>query len=237
MKSKVEYQTAASQLKPEKRVRIAATGVARNKELHHTDRGGDKGTQERVDMAQVESIISGWPEMSRMAAEQTIGFYGPPNEATASRLFWYYNGPWKRTVVYRDEIPHDFPEPHSDMLESVIDYHVPPEKLSEIAAFDGSIIVERTKGEVAARCDLEAANILALNLMHEIVTGKKSVKQARKFCANEMAAYAMNRPAPYAENFQFELPTSEQFDPDKTTIYNKAAIQAVKKVKDKIMGD
>lgn len=232
-----EIQTAASQLKPEKRVRIAATAAASDKKLQNTDHGGDKGSVIRVDMEQVEAIIRLWPETSRMAAEQTIGFYGPPNEATASRLFWYYNGPWKRTVVYRDEIPHDFPEPHSDMLESVIDYHVPPEKTSDIAAFDGSIIVERTKGEVAARCDVEAANILALNMMHEIVTGKKSVKQARKFTASEIAAYVMNRPAPYAENFQFELPTSKQYDTDKTTIGNKAAVQAVKKVKDKILGD
>ncbi|WP_052131424.1 hypothetical protein [Planococcus sp. CAU13] len=229
--------TAASQLKPEKRARIAATAAASNKELHNTDHGGDKGSVTRVDMEQVEAIIRLWPETSRMAAEQTIGFYGPPNEATASRLFWFYNGPWKRTVVYRDEIPHDFPEPHSDMLESVIDYHVPPDKVSDIAAFDGSIIVERTKGEVAARCDLEAANILALNMMHEIVTGKKTVKQARKFTASEMAAYAMNRPAPYAERIQFELPETKQYDTDKTTIGNKAAVQAVKKVKDKILGE
>lgn len=230
------FQTAASSLKPEKRARIAATAAASNKKLHHTEHGGDKGSVQQVDMERVEAIIGLWPKTSRMAAEQTIGFYGPPNEATASRLFWYYNGPWKRTIVYRDEIPHDFPEPHSDMLESVIDYHVPPEKVSDIAAFDGSIIVDRTKGEVSARCDVEAANILALNMMHEIVTGKKSVKQARKFNAKEMSAYIMNRPAPYAEDFQFELPAGKQYDTDKTTIANKAAVQALKKVKDKIVG-
>ncbi|RNF41137.1 hypothetical protein [Planococcus salinus] len=222
--------TAASQLKPEKRMRLAATAAASNKQLHESGTGRDKGTMEQLNIHYVEKIISEWPELSRKAAEQTIGFYGPPNEATNSRLFWFYNGPWKRTVVYRDQIPHDFPEPHVDMLESVIDYHVPPEKMSEIAAFDGSIIVERTKGEVAARCDLEAANILALNLMHDIVTDKKTAKQARKFCANEMAAYALNRPAPYAEQFQFELPAGEQFDTDITTIKKNALVQTVKKL-------
>lgn len=236
MENRKGIQTAASQLKPEKRVRIAATAAASNKELHNTEHGGDQGSAVRVDMERVESIIKLWPETSRMAAEQTIGFYGPPNEATPSRLFWYYNGPWKRTIVYRDEIPHDFPEPHSDMLESVIDYHVPPEKVSEIVEFDGSLIVDRTKGEVAARCDVEAANILALNMMHEIVTGKKTVKQARKFNAKEMSAYILNRSAPYAETFQFDLPAGKQYDTDKTTIANKAAVQAVLKVKDKVIG-
>jgi hypothetical protein len=52
---------------------------------------------------------------------------------------------------------------------------VPPDKFDELAEYDGSVIVERTKGEIAARCDLEGANFLALNLAHEIVTGKRSV--------------------------------------------------------------
>lgn len=236
MKTQNGFPTAARQLKPEKRMRIAATAAASNKRLHTTDHGGDKGSVKRIDMERVEAIIRLWPDTSRMAAEQTIGFYGPPNEATESRLFWYYNFPWKRTIVYRDEIPHDFPEPHSDMLESVIDYHVPPEKVSDVLAFDGSIIVDRTKGEVAARCDVEAANILALNMMHEIVTGKKTVKQARKFNAKEISAYIMNRPAPYAETLQFELPPGKQYDTDKTAIADKAAVQALKKVKDILVG-
>ena len=37
----------------------------------------------------------------------------------------------------------------------------------ELAAFDGAVIVERTKGEMSARCDREAANVLALNLVSE----------------------------------------------------------------------
>jgi hypothetical protein len=40
----------------------------------------------------------------------------------------------------------------------VIDYRVPPEHFSPLAAFDGSVIVERTAGEVSARCHDEQAN-------------------------------------------------------------------------------
>jgi hypothetical protein len=45
--------------------------------------------------------------------------------------------------------------------------------------FDGSILVDRTRGEVAARCDSEAANVLGLNMVHELVTGKRTVEEAR----------------------------------------------------------
>ena len=43
----------------------------------------------------------------------------------------------------------------------------------EIGQYDGSCLVNRTAGEVAAQCDSEAANIITLNLMHEIVTGSR----------------------------------------------------------------
>jgi hypothetical protein len=48
-----------------------------------------------------------------------------------------------------------------------------------LAEFDGSVIAERTAGEVSARCHDEHANFLALNLMHDIVTGAKNVEEAR----------------------------------------------------------
>lgn len=73
---------------------------------------------------------------------------------------------------------HDFPAPHIDAVESFIDYQVPPERFSDLAEFDGSVVIERTAGEVSARCHDEQANSLALNLMHDIVTGKKTSEQA-----------------------------------------------------------
>ncbi len=49
-------------------------------------------------------------------------------------------------------VPHDFPMPHPDLLEQFVDYQVPPDKFDELAQYDGSVIVERTKGEISARC-------------------------------------------------------------------------------------
>lgn len=135
-------------------------------------------------------------------------------------------------MVYRHEIPHNFPQPHTDVVENFIDYHVPPEKFSELAKFDGSVIVERTAGEVSARCDMEAANFLALNMMHEIVTGKLTVDEARKTYSENTSAYVMNRPAPYAEGLQFELPRGETTDKDETIIASDMMRQGVEKAKD-----
>ena len=224
--------TAASKVEPQERLKTAAIGMASNIKLHATGTGGEKGTSERMEIDLIEKVIKDWSAMSKKSAEQTIEAYGPPNEATPSQLTWYYNSPWKRTVVFRDEIPHDFPQPHSDVIEQVINYQVPPEKFSEVAKFDGSVVIERTKGEVSARCDMEAANILALNMMHEIVTGRKTAEEARDLYTEQTAAYVMNKPAPYAEQFQFDLQAEEKFDTDRTTLQNTAITQALKKTKE-----
>jgi len=60
-----------------------------------------------------------------------------------------------------------------------IDYRVPPELAHLIVRFDGSILVDRTWGEVAGWCAAAAANVLGLNLVHALVTGKASVEEAR----------------------------------------------------------
>jgi hypothetical protein len=123
--------------------------------------------------------IEDWPEESREAARLVIDQYGEPDEAGATHLTWHKPGPWKRIVASKAFHRHDFPAPHTDSVESVIDYRVPPDKATLLAEFDGSVVVGRTAGEVSARCHDEQANFLALNLMHDIVTGAKSVREAR----------------------------------------------------------
>src|SRR5690606_27022225 len=107
------------------------------------------------------------------AATLVIDQYGEPDEVTESQLIWHEPGRWKRIVASKTFFRHDFPTPHIDSVESVIDYRVPPEKVSALAEFDGSVVVERTAGEVSARCHDEQANYLAINLMHDIVTGAR----------------------------------------------------------------
>jgi hypothetical protein len=41
---------------------------------------------------------------------------GPPAEAADNMLMWKQTGPWKRTIIYSKEIPHEFSAPHTDFL-------------------------------------------------------------------------------------------------------------------------
>lgn len=219
-------KTAAEQAPGEARLKLAATAMAGNKKLHETGRE-DKETTESIDTDSVKGIIEEWPATAKMAAENTMKFYGPPNEATSSCLIWYKNGPWKRTIAFRDEVPHDFPEPHTDVLEQFIDYHVPATKAGLIAELEGSLVIDRTKGEVSVHCDNEGANTLSINMMHEIVTGKRTPEEAREFIKKEIVEYMMDRPAPYAERFQFELPQGEQWDPDVTVVKDDELMKTI----------
>ncbi len=96
--------------------------------------------------------------------------------------------------------------------------------------------MDRTTGEAAGRCDSEAANFLTLNLMHDIVTGKTSVEEARKTYAEQMAAYTLGRSAPYAERFQFAVPEGGTEDSDESMIGGAMVRQTVGKVKDLLTG-
>lgn len=147
-------------------------------------------------------------------------------------MVWHYNGPWQRTIVYRDEVPHNFPKPHTDLLEQFIVYRVPLGRFDDVAAFDGSIVVERTKGEVSARCDMEEMNYLALNLMHDVVTRSRSVEEARRFYAETAVAFMMGRPAPYTEGLQFPVPGGGTADLDETMIAGAMMHQITEKLRD-----
>jgi len=203
--------------------------------VHKRVAGNDtpEGARYQVEQEEVEAIIAEWPAAPKKVAQGLLDRYGMPNEATPSMLIWHNSGPWKRTVITRDEALHKFPTPHTDYITQTIDYRVPVEKFIEIAMFDGSCVPYRTTGEVSATCDNEAANFLSMNLMHDIVQSKRTVEEARKEFAEQTAAWAMNGPAPYTERFHFEVPAaSETPDPDESEMAGAMAHQTVEKVKD-----
>ena len=219
--------------------RMATLARATADAARHKARGEhetEEGTRHTVDLATVETLIADWPEAPKAGAQQMLEQYGPPNEATPTKLFWYHNGPWKRTIVTSDVVMHNFPSPHSDYLTQYIDYQVPVSMFALLGEFDGSCLVDRTAGEVGARCDSEAANTLTLNLMHDIVTGQATVEEARQTYAENMAAYTLGRSAPYAERLQFAVPDGGTEDPDESMIGGAMARQTLGKVKDLLTG-
>lgn len=185
---------------------------------------------------QGSTVIERWPDESREAARLVIDAHGEPDEATDTFLVWHDVAPWKRLVASRDFFRHEFPAPHIDSVESVIDYRIPPEKFDEIGTFDGSVVVERTAGEVSARCHDEQANNLALNLMHDIVTEARSVEDARRYYAEEFLGYRRKDPTPYMEKLRFEPPSGGTADPDERLLTDEELQQAVEEGKQRDRG-
>lgn len=217
--------------------RLATTGRAVAQGIKYKAKGEhetQRGTGLLVDEADAAALIDEWPEAQKKVAEQMLARYGPPNEATPTRLTWHRNGPWKRTEITSDAVVHNWPTVHTDFLTQTIDYRVPPPMISAIAQFDGSIIVDRTRGEVSARCDSEAANVLGLNMVHELVTGKRDVPGARHTSEQNTVAYTLGREAPYAERLLFEVPTGGTEDLDESAIGEAISQQLAGKVKDAI---
>ncbi len=220
------------------RIRDVGTAMAsRAVEAVTGNRGREQsGAEDRLTEGDVEAFTSDWPRAPRNIVQQMLRQYGPPNEGTRYRLIWYYNGPWKRTEVTRDEIAHNFPAPHIDYITNWIDYPVPVDLATELTRYDGSCLIDRTAGEAGARCDSEAANFITLNFMHEIATGQKSVEEAREAYASQMAAYLVGRPAPYAERLLFDPPKGGTVDPDEAVLAPQAE-QMKEKVKDLFRGN
>ena len=155
------------------------------------------------DMEIVSRYTAGWPEASVKAATKTISRFGEPQESTSNLLLWRNVAPFKRITVYRDEVEHKFPMLHKDVIEHVVDYKVPVDKLDELSRFYGSLIYNRTAGELAARSDDEAMNFLALNLAHDIVTGQRMVDDARTEFGKVAMDYMNGNKGAYIESLQF----------------------------------
>ncbi len=197
----------------------------------------EPGADSRVADQEAKTIIAGWPAGPAKTAEKLIEHYGPPNEATPTKLFWYRTGPWSRIEVTADEVRHDFPASHTDYLTQYIDYPIKTEMAADLLAFDGSVMLDRTAGQLGARCSNEPYNTLTINLAVEIMAGQRTVENARCFYAETMSAFLMGRPAPYAEGLLHEPPAGETGDPDVPMIARALADQAAEKVKDVLTED
>lgn len=166
----------------------------------------------------LDSVLNDWPARPRLAVHEMTAKYGLPQGITSQALVWHEPGPYKRIMVTRDEIPHDFPKPHMDYLEHTIEFDVPAEYASEVVAFDGSITINRTAGEVSARCDLEGHNILTLNLMRDIVQKGKSAEIARREFGEIVVQDVAGKHPAYVEELQFEPEGRSARFPDEPVI-------------------
>ena len=183
-------------------------------------------TEQRPTVPTVQPAIlnrytSGWPDASVHAAKSLILKYGEPLESTPSMLVWVGIAPFKRIIVYRDEFSHNFPMLHKDVMEHVVAFKIPADKGTELTKFDGSVIFDRTRGELSARGNEEAMNFLALNLASDIITGKKDADSARMAFGKIAVEYLNGNKSVLTQNLQFVSPINTA-DADQSTKFKWA---------------
>lgn len=179
------------------------------------DRPGLTGlTGEKIPREQVDKITASWPQDAKQAAQDTLGKYGQPDGYSSKELIWHNAGPWKKVVVTSFEDQHNFPVTHKDCIIGFIDMKVPVDKIGDLSKFDGSICCERTAGVVSVKCDKEEMNFAALNIAHDLVTGSKSVEEARDQLTKVAQSFKQGTKDPITQSFQFNVEKGMTGDPD-----------------------
>jgi hypothetical protein len=169
----------------------------------------EQATPVEVDApAWVQRHLVGWPALTVKVAVDLVRKYGVPAEHDGHRLSWYGNAPWKETTLFREEVQHNFPQPHKDILQQTVNYRVPPAKVGDLLAYNGSLVVDRTRGELSAHCDTEAHNILTLNIANDIVRGDRTVEQALAYHAQVVRGVTIGEPESYPAKLRFSLDES-----------------------------
>jgi hypothetical protein len=174
--------------------------------------------ESRPDAAAVAEITKDWPAASKAAATDILQRYGVPQEMTATMLIWRDNGPWKRTIVHKSGADHAFAAPHQDVVEQTVSYKVPLNFFNALAVYDGSLIADRTRGELTAWCDREATNMLALNLAQDILRGRITPEQAREAHAQALREMQAGRPPETMQTLTIPPPQGDLADPDTPAI-------------------
>ncbi len=162
----------------------------------------------------VRQHLASWPASVQKLAEQLVAEYGLPGESSNSQITWRDNVPFKRTVLHREGPRHNFPLPHQDILEQTVSYRVPPDKLADLANYDGSLVVDRTRGELTVHCDSEEQNRLTLNIADDIVKGERTLDQALAYHAQVVRGLQIHEPETYPRQLRFKpQPSAVTADP------------------------
>jgi hypothetical protein len=162
----------------------------------------------------VQRHLAGWPEARQRLAAALVAKYGPPQETTARELIWGEKRPWKRMVLHRMGVKHNFPSAHEDVLEQTVNYRVPIQKASDLLEYNGSLVIDCTRGELSVHCDSEPQNTIALNIADDIVTGNRTVDEGAAYHAQMIRALQTHVEEIYTRELKFKvLPSSQTADP------------------------
>lgn len=176
----------------------------------------------------VSKMLEKWPAPSQAAAKSMMDKYGIPALISNEMFIWYHTGPFKRTVVSSEDVAHSFPLPHSDVLQQTISYRVPMDKTRALSELDGSLLVDRTKGELTARSDKEEMNFLVINLADQVVRGDMDVTEARQEYARSAYAFSSGMTNRNLTGINFKL-EGDTRDPDQQFLQAQEDVEAVER--------
>lgn len=194
-------------------VALTACGHKKDHKKHKQEKDLAAVFSEPVPDSALEEVTAKWPAPSKEAISAMKSKYGQPTSVSEDMVVWGQTAPFNRTVVFKEQINHLFPVQHSDVLMQTISYRVPLDKVGQLAEFDGSLMVDRTKGVISARNSKEEMNILSLNLADKIVKGEMTVEQARREYKTNAEALMAGRTNDMITKLRFKS-DSNTSDPD-----------------------
>lgn len=191
---------------------LAATACASGSRM---ESGGDIDAAPAASRMSAAAIVASWPAKQRETVAMMTAKYGQPSVVGDRMVAWYGTGPFVRTSVAREEVAHNFPMAHVDYLTQTVKHGVPADKLDDLYEYDGSVWYHRTRGELSAQCDVEEMNWLALNLAHDVISGKRTPADARAFYAQTAMAFKRgDKSSPYVQGLIFQTEPNAA-DPDR----------------------
>jgi hypothetical protein len=131
--------------------------------------------------AVVTRMLNTWSPSSQTAARTAMSLYGQPDQLTDRRMVWTNRAPWTRIEVMRDPVAQIEAGVESGMIVHTIVYPVTAGQAQELRRFNRNIRIDPASGEISVRGVSEAANLLALNLIDEIVRGTRDADDALRF--------------------------------------------------------
>lgn len=157
-----------------------------------------------------DGVIAAWPDAAKELAHAMMSEYGRPDDYTERALIWFYNGPWKRTVVHRDSPKKRFFGGDRDFhLEQVVSYRVPKDKVKALSRFSSELSVDAGAEELSVRSDSQGRNFLTVNLADEIATGTRGPDEAWEFLDRVTRLTQAGKTSPYAGGLRFQTRDGE----------------------------
>ena len=104
--------------------------------------------------------------------------YGPPDNKNNKEAVWNGVGGVDKIIIKDESIKHSFPKPHRDYLYSIKKIKVNPNHQDDYARVTGSIIIDKLKGTVEARCQDEDKNASTLLFVEDGEAGRVQITKA-----------------------------------------------------------